>query len=103
MNPELLTIVEGIRSADSRALAHFKLGRQTTPEMIIGRLGPPDNSWDDGVDCWLAYSTPIGTLSFMFAHLFAHYRFFFGRPRQMLTSIEWDKTERDQSRSTGSQ
>jgi len=97
MNLELSTIVEGIRAAEPRALAHFKLGRQTTPQIIVERLGPPEKSWDDGVDLCLAYSTPLGTLFFTFAHC----RFFFGRQRQMLTSVELNETDCDQSGSTG--
>jgi hypothetical protein len=47
----------------------------------------------------MAYSTPLGTLFFTFAH----YRFFFGRQRQMLTSVELNETDGDQSGSTGEQ
>jgi hypothetical protein len=67
-----------------------KLGRRTTPESVIHLLGQPRSSWDDGVECCLEYETPLGTLSF----IFAHYRLFFGRPRLKLTGIELDIVRR---------
>jgi hypothetical protein len=67
-----------------------KLGRCTTPELVIHLLGQPYSSWDDGVERCLQYDTPLGTLSF----IFAHYRIFFGRPRLKLTGIELDVVRR---------
>lgn len=97
MNPELAAIVERIRAGDARAeLDRFQLGRKTTPQTVIRLLGSPDDSWDDGVERCLMYSTPLGTLSFMFAH----YRLFFGLKRQKLTSVELDDSGRDPSAGT---
>jgi hypothetical protein len=94
MNAALATIVERIRRGDARAeLTRFQLGRETTPQTVIRLLGPPDNSGDDGVELFFMYSTPLGTLSFTFAH----YRLFFGPQRQKLTSVELDASDRNQS------
>ncbi|HEY2342540.1 MAG TPA: hypothetical protein VGH90_05910 [Chthoniobacteraceae bacterium] len=68
----------------------------TTPETVLRVLGPPSNSWDDGVERCLEYSSSFGTLRIMFAH----YGFFFSRPRLKLTSVEFDVAQRDQPTET---